>query len=49
MFYGSDFPFTKVQGVEMLVKQMDDGVKGLFDEEEVEAIYHGNAEKLFGK
>ena len=48
LFYGSDYPFTRPAGVEMLVKQMDNGVKGLFDDEQIEAIYHGNAEKLFG-
>ncbi|KAK5138148.1 hypothetical protein LTR08_004843 [Meristemomyces frigidus] len=47
LLYGSDFPFTKAEGVEMLLGQMDEGVKGLFSEEEVEGIYHRNAEKLF--
>lgn len=49
LFYGSDFPFTRPNGVEMLAGQMDEGVKSLFSEEEVEDIYHRNAENLFGK
>lgn len=48
LFYGSDYPFTKPPGVEMLIKQMDEGVKGLFEEDQIEAVYHGNAERLFG-
>lgn len=47
--YGSDFPFTRPNGVEMLLGQMDDGVKELFNEEEIEDLYHRNAEKLLGK
>ncbi|KAK4888473.1 hypothetical protein LTR27_012638 [Elasticomyces elasticus] len=46
IMYGSDFPFTKPPGVEMLLGKMDEGVKGMFSEEEIEGLYHGNAEKL---
>ena len=46
IMYGSDFPFTKPPGVEMLLGKMDEGLKGMFGEGEIEDIYHGNAEKL---
>ncbi|SMQ50226.1 unnamed protein product [Zymoseptoria tritici ST99CH_1A5] len=46
LVYGSDFPFTKAEGVEMLLGQMDVGVKGMFEEGETENLYHGNAERL---
>ncbi|KAK3672064.1 hypothetical protein LTR78_008034 [Recurvomyces mirabilis] len=48
IMYGSDFPFTQPKGVEMLLGQMDDGVKGMFSPEEIEDLYHGNAERLLG-
>jgi predicted TIM-barrel fold metal-dependent hydrolase len=47
--YGSDFPYTRAPGVEMLAEQMDNGVKGLFNEDEIEDIYHRNAERLFNR
>ncbi|KAK5163270.1 uncharacterized protein LTR77_010856 [Saxophila tyrrhenica] len=47
LLYGSDYPFTKAEGVEMLAGKMDEGVQGMFGKDEVERIYHGNAEKLF--
>jgi len=47
LLYGSDYPFTKAGGVEMLVKRMNEGVQGLFDEAQIEGLYHGNAEALF--
>ncbi|TKA67761.1 hypothetical protein B0A55_08437 [Friedmanniomyces simplex] len=46
IMYGSDFPFTKPPGVEMLLGKMDEGVKGMFSEGEIEDLYHRNAEKL---
>ena len=48
IMYGSDFPFTKPDGVEMLLGQMDHGMREGFSAEAVEAMYHGNAEQLFG-
>jgi len=47
LFYGSDFPYTRPEGVELLVGQMDKGVKELFSAEEIKDVYHRNAEKLF--
>ncbi|USW54724.1 Putative 2-amino-3-carboxymuconate-6-semialdehyde decarboxylase, metal-dependent hydrolase [Septoria linicola] len=49
LLYGSDYPFTKEDGVELLLGQMEEGVKGLFDEEQVKDICYRNAEKLFGR
>lgn len=46
LMYGSDYCFTPAGGVQMLAKRMEEGVKGLFSDEEVEGIYHGNAEAL---
>lgn len=46
LLYGSDFPFTRANGVEFLLGQMDSGVKAMFSEEEIENLYHRNAEKL---
>ncbi|KAK1069491.1 hypothetical protein LTR74_004816 [Friedmanniomyces endolithicus] len=46
IMYGSDFPFTKPPGVEMLLGKMDEGVTGMFSEEEIEDLYHRNAEAL---
>ncbi|KAH9829063.1 Amidohydrolase [Teratosphaeria destructans] len=48
LVYGSDFPFTIPEGVEMLRGQMDVGVQGLFGEEQVRDVYHRNAERLLG-
>ncbi|KAF1353875.1 hypothetical protein BDV97DRAFT_290806 [Delphinella strobiligena] len=47
LLYGSDYPFTNAGGVEKLAAVMDEGAKAMFTEEEIEALYHGNAEKLF--
>lgn len=49
LLYGSDFPFTKAEGVEMLKAQMDEGMRGMFDEEEIADVYFKSAERLFGK
>lgn len=48
VMYGSDFPFTKAPGVEYLRDRMDEGVRGMFDEKEIEDIYRDNALKLLG-
>lgn len=46
LLYGSDFPFTRSNGVELLMDQMDAGVREMFSEEQVEDLYYGNAEKM---
>lgn len=46
LLYGSDFPFTKPEGVEFLLGKMDEGVREMFSPEEIERMYHGNAERL---
>jgi predicted TIM-barrel fold metal-dependent hydrolase len=48
LFYGSDYPFTRADGVGMLLGQMDKGTKENFSDEQIESICHGNAEKLLG-
>ncbi|KXL46760.1 hypothetical protein M433DRAFT_153422 [Acidomyces richmondensis BFW] len=48
LLYGSDYPFTKAPGVEILLDAMDKGVKTMFTKEEIEDIYHRNAERLLG-
>ncbi|KAF2859733.1 amidohydrolase 2 [Piedraia hortae CBS 480.64] len=47
IMYGSDFPFTNLDAVSGLAKQMDGGVKELFSQDEIEDIMHRNAKKLF--
>jgi predicted TIM-barrel fold metal-dependent hydrolase len=49
LLYGSDFPFTQTQYVEMFADRMKDGLENLFSDKEREAIYHGNAVKLLEK
>lgn len=46
LMYGSDFPFTRANGVELLLGKMDDGVKELFNDEEIKDLYYRNAEKM---
>lgn len=46
LMYGSDFPFTKAEGVELLRGKMDEGMKGMFGEDEIKDMYYRNAEKL---
>lgn len=46
LLYGSDFPFTQSDGVELLLGQMEKGVKELFNEEEIEDLYTRNAQRL---
>lgn len=48
LMYGSDYPFTQPPGVELLLGQMNDGVRELFSQDEIEDLYHRNAEKLLG-
>ncbi|KXT01156.1 hypothetical protein AC578_603 [Pseudocercospora eumusae] len=49
LMYGSDYPFTRIQGVELLIGQMDEGVKKMFSEEEIKDLYQRNAEKLLAQ
>lgn len=46
LLYGSDFPFTNANLVNLLLDQMDTGMKGMFGEGEIEDIYYKNAQKL---
>ncbi|GAB7363731.1 hypothetical protein MBLNU230_g4299t1 [Neophaeotheca triangularis] len=48
LLYGSDFPFTKADGVEMLKGKMDAGMKGMFSDEQISDVYYRNAERLLG-
>lgn len=48
LLYGSDFPFTREEGVVMLAGVMDQGCGELFGEGGVEKVYAGNARSLFG-
>ena len=48
ILYGSDYPFTKSHGVELLLGKMDEGVKEMFREEEIEDLYYRNAERMLG-
>ena len=45
----SDYPFTRSPGVGFLLERMDMGVKENFSDEEIEKIYHKNAERLLSK
>lgn len=46
LMYGSDFPFTQMQFVERFAERMKGGLECLFDEEQRERIYEGNARRL---
>lgn len=46
LMYGSDFPFTQTQFVEMFAERMKSGLECLFDEEQRAMVYEGNAKKL---
>lgn len=48
ILYGSDFPFTKAEGVGHLLGIMDQGVREMFSEDEVEDLYYRNAERMLG-
>ena len=51
ILYGSDYPFTKLSGVQGFVETMEGG-KGMkacgWTEEEIEGAMCGNARRLFG-
>lgn len=49
LLYGSDYPFTQPDGVRLLLDKMDVGVRNLFTAEEVEDLYHRNADRLLGQ
>lgn len=49
LLYGSDYPFTKAEGVRYLAGIMDEGVRKMFSEEEIEDIYHRNAEDMLAR
>jgi predicted TIM-barrel fold metal-dependent hydrolase len=49
LLYGSDFPFTGTAFVEEFAQRMREGLEELFDEEQREKVYMGNAERLLGK
>lgn len=46
LLYGSDFPFTKPAGVQMLREKMDECVEGMWSKQEREMVYEGNARRL---
>jgi len=46
LLFGSDYPYTKANGVDHLVGLMDMGVKDLFSDEEIEDLYYKNAERM---
>ena len=46
LVYGSDFPFTPIEGVVMLASVMEDGLDALFSEGQKDEIYAGNANRL---
>jgi len=50
LLYGSDYPFTPSKAVSELVKDMDEGMKALWGEEEGEGkrggVWEGNAKRL---
>ncbi|KAF2626352.1 amidohydrolase 2 [Macroventuria anomochaeta] len=46
LLYGSDFPFTQTEFVEMFAERMKDGLEHLFSEGQRDAIYEGNAKRL---
>jgi 6-methylsalicylate decarboxylase len=45
---GSDYPFTKAPAVAIVLGRVDEGAKGVFSAEQIEDVYHRNAEKLLG-
>ncbi|MCJ1379305.1 hypothetical protein MMC17_002406 [Xylographa soralifera] len=48
LVYGSDYPFTPEKNVVDLADQMDEGCKELFNADDRNAVYSGNARRLFG-
>ena len=50
LLVGTDWPYTPTKTTFLLTKEMDDGLGDVLErEEDREAIYHLNAEKLLGK
>ena len=49
LFYGSDYPFTRAEGVGMLLENMDKGTKEILDDGQIKDVYHRNAERLLKK
>ncbi|KAH6639106.1 hypothetical protein C7974DRAFT_305652 [Boeremia exigua] len=49
LLYGSDFPFTQTEFVDMFARRMGEGLGHLFGEEEIGAVYEGNAVGLLGR
>ncbi|KAJ7456775.1 hypothetical protein B0H11DRAFT_2065431 [Mycena galericulata] len=45
--YGSDVPFNAWAAAEGQARVLEEELPGLFGEEEIEGIWHGNAERLF--
>ena len=48
LLYGSDYPFTPERAVVHLMGQMEEGFEGIFEQEERNDVYIGNARALFG-
>jgi predicted TIM-barrel fold metal-dependent hydrolase len=48
MLYGSDYPFTPERAIVHLMGQMEEGFEGIFEQEERNDVYVGNARALFG-
>ncbi|KAF3009708.1 hypothetical protein E8E13_008837 [Curvularia kusanoi] len=49
LLYGSDFPFTRTQFVEVFAQRMRNGLDDLFDEKQRTAVYEENAKRLLAK
>jgi predicted TIM-barrel fold metal-dependent hydrolase len=49
LLYGSDYPYTPAEGIEYQAGIMDKEAKLLWNSEEIERVYTGNAERLFKK
>lgn len=49
LLYGSDYPYTPAEGIEYLARIMDNEAVLLWTDEEIQQIYAGNAERLFGQ
>tara|TARA_R110002003_G_scaffold145_15_gene13463 strand:- start:2247 stop:3380 length:1134 start_codon:yes stop_codon:yes gene_type:complete len=49
LLFGSDFPFTQTQFVEMFAKRMKNGLEALYGEDERKDVYEGNAERLLAE
>jgi 6-methylsalicylate decarboxylase len=47
LLYGSDYPYTPAEGIKYQAEVMDKVAKDLWNIEEIEGVYSGNAENLF--